>query len=344
MNPSTDNSPISLSGQDDPDAVEMPGQQAAQPSPAQPPSSKRTRAAIAKVPHSRFYNYVMNKSQPEEQPQEQEEEANKKRQTRSTSTCDSLSGGIPYNTSLRKAVSTIGASKSSSSFAGKIRVSKSQSLSASSDESVAHLPDDIQINIGYDFSFSCANTSYYFFLNHFSHKFALYSARATLLEPPPSSDPALSEPVVQEASAQGPTISEPTAMEVEPQAPTPPSPAIGTNNPASPAKSATNSPNTVTKDTEEVQVLGSRKVIQDGPSTTIARIVEPEVKTEAGNRGKDPVIYSGMPALDSLELPALLSKYFSRVSQHRGIEDSFISTIQKRHEVISLTSLNILMQ
>ena len=167
MNPSTNNSPISLSGQDDPDTVEMPGQKAAQPPPAQAPSSKRTRAAIAKVPHSRFYNYVMNKSQPEEQPQEQEEEANKKRKTRSTSTCDSLSGGIPYNTSLRKAVSTIGASKSSSSFAGKIRVSKSQSLSASSDESVAHLPDDIQINIGYAFSFSCANTSYYLFLNHF---------------------------------------------------------------------------------------------------------------------------------------------------------------------------------
>ena len=153
------------------------------------------------------------------------------------------------------------------------------------------------------------------------------------MESPPFSDPALSEPVVQEATAQGPAVSEPAAMEVEPQAPTPPSPAIGTNNPALPAKSATNPPNTVTKDTEEVQVLGSRKVVQDGPSTTIAKIVEPEVKTEAGNRGKDPVIYSGMPALDSLELPALLSEYLSRVSQHRGIEDSFVSTIQKRHEV-----------
>ena len=162
--------------------------------------------------------------------------------------------------------------------------------------------------------------------------------------PPPSSDPALSEPVVHEATAQGPTVSEPAAMETEPQAPTPPSPAVNSNNPASPAKSTTNFPNTVTKDTEEVQVLGSRKVVQDGPSTTIAKIVEPEVKTEAGNRGKDPVIYFGMLALDSLELPALLTKYFSRVSQHLGIEDSFISTIQKCHEVISLTSLNILMQ
>ena len=158
------------------------------------------------------------------------------------------------------------------------------------------------------------------------------------MEPPPSFDPALSEPVVQEATAQGPTESEPAAMEVEPPAPTPPSPAIGTNNPISPAKSATSSPNTVTKDTEEVQVLGSRKVTQDGPSTTIAKVMEPEVKTEAGSRGKDPVIFSGIPALDSLELPAMLSEYFARVSQHRGVEDNFISTIQKRHEVISLAS------
>ena len=90
---------------------------------------------------------MMNTSQHEDEQAPEEEETTKKR-TRATATSDSLSGGIPYTSSLRQAVSTLGATKISSNVTGKTRDSKSPSLSVSSDESVAKLPDDFQVNMG----------------------------------------------------------------------------------------------------------------------------------------------------------------------------------------------------
>ena len=84
---------------------------------------------------------MMNTSQHEDEHAPEEEETTKKR-TRATATSNSLSGGIPYTSSLRQAVSTLGATNVSSNVTGKTRGSKSLSLSVSSDESVARLPDD----------------------------------------------------------------------------------------------------------------------------------------------------------------------------------------------------------
>ena len=66
-NTSTDNTHISLSGQDDPEGSKQLDLQTAQPAPAQPPATKRTRSAIAKVPYSCLSDYVKNNSQPEGQ-------------------------------------------------------------------------------------------------------------------------------------------------------------------------------------------------------------------------------------------------------------------------------------
>ena len=98
------------------------------------------------MPLSRSPYTSLNKSQREDQ-QAPEDETRKKR-TRATATSDTLSGGIPYTSSLRQAVSTLGVSNVSANVAGKTRDTKSASLSVSSDESVAQLPEDFQVNTG----------------------------------------------------------------------------------------------------------------------------------------------------------------------------------------------------
>ena len=108
---------------------------------------KRTRQAVAKVPFSRFNHITLNKSQHEDEQAPEEDETRKKR-TRATATSDTLSGGIPYTSYLRQAVSNLGASHVSSHVSGKTRDSKSPSLSVSSDKSVAKLPEDFQVNAG----------------------------------------------------------------------------------------------------------------------------------------------------------------------------------------------------
>ena len=98
------------------------------------------------MPFSRSHHITLNKSQHQDQ-QAPEDETRTKR-TRATAPSDTLSGGIPYTSSLRQAVSNLGSSHVSSTVSGKTRGSKSPSLSVSSDESVAKLPEDLQVNAG----------------------------------------------------------------------------------------------------------------------------------------------------------------------------------------------------
>ena len=98
------------------------------------------------LPFSRSHHITLNKSQHQDQ-QAPEDETRKKR-TRATVTSDSLSGGIPYTSSLRQAVTNLATSHASSNVSGKTRDSKSPSLSVSSDESVAKLLEDFQVNAG----------------------------------------------------------------------------------------------------------------------------------------------------------------------------------------------------
>ena len=124
-----------------------PGSKDVDVTPSKTVGTKRTRQAVSKVPFSRFHNIMMNTSQHEDE-QALEEEGTPKKRTRATTAFDSLSGGIPYTSSLRQAVSTLGASNVSSNIAGKTWDTKSPSLSVLSDESVAQLPEDFQVNTG----------------------------------------------------------------------------------------------------------------------------------------------------------------------------------------------------
>ena len=80
---------------------------------------------------------MMNTSQHEDEQAPEKEGTKKKKRTRATATSNSLSGGIPYTSSLRQAVSTLGATYILSNVTGKTRDTKSPSLLVSSDESVA---------------------------------------------------------------------------------------------------------------------------------------------------------------------------------------------------------------
>ena len=78
---STDNPAFIVPGPSDPAVDETPGPQT-----AEPPSLKRTRATVAKVPYSRLSNYAMKTSQSQAHSQakelEKETEAKKKPRTR----------------------------------------------------------------------------------------------------------------------------------------------------------------------------------------------------------------------------------------------------------------------
>ena len=136
-----------LSAEEDPESNLNPGVEDVEATPSKPAGAKRTRQGVAKVQFSRFHHITLNKSQHEDEQAPEEDETRKKR-TRATATSDTLSGGIPYTSSLRQAVSNLGASHVSSQVSGKTRDSKSPSLSVSSDESVAKLPEDFQVNTG----------------------------------------------------------------------------------------------------------------------------------------------------------------------------------------------------
>ena len=135
-----------------PDVIEVPA-----PSTTTAPSHKRTRAAVQKVPNSRISHYMMNTSQPQALRQEKDAakdaESSKRRKTRSNASEDSLNTGIPSCSVSRWTKSIQKTPSISHPKAGNYRISESQSLSASSGDSV-NLPDDFPINVGYvHFSF-----------------------------------------------------------------------------------------------------------------------------------------------------------------------------------------------
>ena len=96
-----------FSAEEDPESNLNPGSKDTDVTPSKPMGSKRTRQAVAKVPFSCFHNIMMNTSHREDE-QAPEEEETKKKRTRATATSNTLSGGIPYTSSLRQAVSNLG--------------------------------------------------------------------------------------------------------------------------------------------------------------------------------------------------------------------------------------------
>ena len=98
---------------------------------------------------------------------------------------------------------------------------------------------------------------------------------------------------------------------------------------------------TTTSVDEEVVILGSQKIVQDQPSTTLSKVPEVEVKDEKLNHGKDVVSFANFPDFKAMDFTSMMNEYLTRSSQHRVMEDSFITTLQQSYEVCS-SHLNFL--
>ena len=130
---------------------------------------------------------------------------------------------------------------------------------------------------------------------------------------------------------------EPTTVEVEQPSNKPASPITEAQDPVPPVKFTEDSPHSATSVHDEVEILGSQKTMQDEPSNILTKILELEVKSEALNRGKNPVSLSTFPEFKTMDLPSMINEYFTRTSQHRVMEDSLFASLQKGHEVCFLS-------
>ena len=102
---------------------------------------------------------------------------------------------------------------------------------------------------------------------------------------------------------------------------------------APPVTFTKDSPHTATSVDEEVEIRGSQKVALDKPSSTLTKIPELEVKNETLNRGKGAVSLSNFPDFKAMDFASMMNEFLTRSSQHRVMEDSFLTTLQQGYEV-----------
>ena len=93
------------------------------------------------------------------------------------------------------------------------------------------------------------------------------------------------------------------------------------------------SPQTATSVDEEVTILGSRKVVQTEPPTTLSKIPEVEAKDVKLKHGKGAVSLSELPDFKAMDFTSMMNEFLTRSSQHRVIEDTFVSSLQECYEV-----------
>ena len=93
------------------------------------------------------------------------------------------------------------------------------------------------------------------------------------------------------------------------------------------------SPHTATIVDEEVTILGSQKISQDQPSTVMSKIPEVEVKNVKLDCGKSAVSLSNLPNFKAMDFTSMMSEFLTRSSQHRVMEDNFITSLQECYEV-----------
>ena len=126
---------------------------------------------------------------------------------------------------------------------------------------------------------------------------------------------------------------ETTTQEMEQTSSKAASPTTKNQDPAPPISLTKDSPHTATSVDEEVEILGSQKADLDKPSSTLTKIPELEVKNEAHNRGKDTVSLSSFPDFKTMDFSSMMNEYQTRSSQHRVMEDSFVTSLQQGYEV-----------
>ena len=87
------------------------------------------------------------------------------------------------------------------------------------------------------------------------------------------------------------------------------------------------SPHTATSVDEEVVILGSQKVVQDQPPTTLSKILEVETKDVKLSRGKGAISVSDLPDFKAMDFTSMMNEFLTRASQHRVIEDNFVARL-----------------
>ena len=93
------------------------------------------------------------------------------------------------------------------------------------------------------------------------------------------------------------------------------------------------SPHTATSVDEEVVIVGSQKVVQDQPPTTLSKIPEVELKDVKLSHGKGAISPSDLPDFKAMDFTSMMNEFLTRSSQHRVIEDNFVSRLQECYEV-----------
>ena len=173
----------------------------------------------------------------------------------------------------------------------------------------------------------------------------LFRAKATLLDPATGkSSPERKSPSPPRETAI-PTV---TTEDMEEESAKAASPCHEDQDITPPPTFTKDSPHTATSVDEEVVILGSQKIVQDQPSTTLSKIPEVEVKDVKLNRGKDAISLSNFPDFKAMDFTSMMNEYLTRSSQHRVMEDSFMTTLQQNYEVrsshLNFLSLSIHMQ
>ena len=91
------------------------------------------------------------------------------------------------------------------------------------------------------------------------------------------------------------------------------------------------SPHTATSVDEEVEILGSRKVVQDQPPTTLSKILEVETKDIKLSHGKGTVSLSDLPDFKAMDFTSMMNEFLTRSTQHRVIEDRKSTRLNSSH-------------
>ena len=98
------------------------------------------------------------------------------------------------------------------------------------------------------------------------------------------------------------------------------------------------SPHTATSVDEEVIILGSQKVVQNQPPTTLSKVPEVEIKDVKLSRGKGAISLSDLPDFKAMDFTSMMNEFLTRSSHHRVVEDNFVSRLQECYEVYFTTS------
>ena len=100
-----------------------------------------------------------------------------------------------------------------------------------------------------------------------------------------------------------------------------------------PPPATKDSPHTATSVDEEVVILGSQKIVQDQPPTTLSKVPEVEIKDVKLTHGKGAISLSDLPDFKAMDFTSMMNEFLTRSSQHRVIEDNFVSRLQECYEV-----------